>query len=214
MKRTNLVVALVGVLGLVLAAQAFAAGSAELETRVNRDVTTFNAGSTGSSGAGAAVVQTLQSTFNVTEAQIAALRAQDLGYGEIAIVLALAQTMQGGITQDTINSVLAMRQTQSDKGWGSVARSMGVNLGKVASTIEKAEEQSGVKPEVAEGPSDNGGKGRSDSASSHSSDSNTQKAVETEVEKDGGEHSATAQNPQTDDSHVAGASNGSSSGRK
>ncbi len=187
MRRTKLIMPVVALLGMVLAAQAFANGSSEMATRLNKDVTTMNSGTSGGSSGTSAVVSALEMTFNVTADQIAALRAQDLGYGEIAIVLSLAQTMSGGITQDNINAVLALHT--SDKGWGQVAQAMGVNLGSVVSSVEKAEKDSGVK--VDEETADASGAPETEKASSHSSAADNHGGVEVEKPDAGGHPSGT-----------------------
>ncbi len=87
---------------------------------------------------GAAILQTIQAMFNVTASQIKALRAENLGYGEIIILLSIAQSMPGGISDATIASVLALRQGAPVMGWGAIASSMGVKLGTLVSAVEKA----------------------------------------------------------------------------
>jgi hypothetical protein len=57
-----------------------------------------------------AVVKKIASEFKVNDAQVQTLRNSRLGYGEISIVLSLAQTMPGGITEANIQKVLAIRR--------------------------------------------------------------------------------------------------------
>jgi len=109
------------------------------------------------------VVEQLEKTFKVDEARIQSLRDQKLGYGEIAVLLSLTQKMPGGITDDNIQNVMAMRQGPPVMGWGAVAQKLGEKLGSVKShmekvakdfhkEIEKAEQGKGQKFETGEKP--------------------------------------------------------------
>ena len=110
----------------------------------------------GSQGEGQKMVLSrLETTFNVDAARIDSLRSQKLGYGEIATVLALAQNMPGGITDDNVNSILAMRTGPAHMGWGEIARSLGEKLGAVISKVNEVAKGSheGIeKPERASRP--------------------------------------------------------------
>ena len=110
----------------------------------------------GSQGEGQKMVLSrLETTFNVDAARIDSLRSQKLGYGEIATVLALAQNMSGGITDDNVNSILAMRTGPPHMGWGEIARSLGEKLGAVISKVNEVAKGSheGIeKPERASRP--------------------------------------------------------------
>ncbi|MBI3398139.1 MAG: hypothetical protein HY026_02755 [Deltaproteobacteria bacterium] len=88
-----------------------------------------------------AVVQSLEKEFKVDETTINNLRKQKLGYGEIAIVLALSDKM-GGINDTNINKIMTMRQGPPVEGWGEIAKKLGFKLGHVISNVERARKES------------------------------------------------------------------------
>ena len=71
--------------------------------------------------------QKLAAKFGVDEADIAGLRDQNLGYGEIDHALTLAERMPGGITDENVAHVLEQRQ--DGMGWGQIALAQGTTLG-------------------------------------------------------------------------------------
>ncbi len=81
------------------------------------------------------VISRLESRFNVDAARIDGLRSQSLGFGEVAIVLALAQKMTGGITDANVQSIMAMRTGTPTMGWGEIANKLGEKLGPVVSQV-------------------------------------------------------------------------------
>lgn len=96
-----------------------------------------------------AVVERFTSQFGVEETRIEDLRAQKLGYGEISIAFSLAQKMPGGITDENMDKVLALRKGEEGKmGWGNVAKKLDLQLGQVVSGVEKT--QKPARPEKAE----------------------------------------------------------------
>jgi hypothetical protein len=84
-----------------------------------------------------AVVKRLSAEFKTTDAQVQALGDRKLGYGEAAVVLSLAQTLPGGVTDANVQKVLALRQGPPVMGWGEVARQLGTKLGKTVSQVRK-----------------------------------------------------------------------------
>ncbi len=88
------------------------------------------------------VTERLEKEFNVTEAQITSLRDKKFGFGEIAIVFALASKLSGGITDDNISKIMAMRQGPPVQGWGEIAKTSGIKLGAVVSDVKKVERSS------------------------------------------------------------------------
>ncbi len=88
------------------------------------------------------VTKRLEKDFNVTEVQITSLRDKNLGFGEIAIVFALASKLSGGITDDNIGKITAMRQGPPVQGWGEIAKTLGLKLGAVVSDVKKVERSS------------------------------------------------------------------------
>jgi hypothetical protein len=85
-----------------------------------------------------AVVKQLTAEFKATDQQVQALRDRQLGYGEVAIVLSLAQTLPGSATDANVQRVLALRQGPPIIGWGQVAQQLGTKLSKTVSQIRKA----------------------------------------------------------------------------
>jgi hypothetical protein len=83
------------------------------------------------------VTDKLKSEFKVDDARVQSLRDQKLGYGEVSIVLALAQGLPGGITDVNVQKVLALRQGPPVMGWGKVTKSLGLKLGPVQSKVHK-----------------------------------------------------------------------------
>ncbi|MDP3723992.1 MAG: hypothetical protein Q8R91_10965 [Candidatus Omnitrophota bacterium] len=75
-------------------------------------------------GAEQQVTQRLVQEFGVEERRIADLRKSHLGYGEIHHVLSLATQMPGGITDENVNEIMAMRQERK-MGWGAIAHELG-----------------------------------------------------------------------------------------
>jgi len=84
-----------------------------------------------------AVVKRLAEEFKTTESQVQSLRDRKLGYGEIAIVLSLAQTQPGGASDANVQKVLSLRQGPPIMGWGQVAQQLGTKLGKTVSRVKK-----------------------------------------------------------------------------
>ncbi len=83
------------------------------------------------------VTDKLSKTFNLTSDQIKTLRDKNLKYGEIAAIYAFADKMAGGITDDNVNKVMTMRQ--SNKAWSDIAKSFDVKLGSVAGKVSSIE---------------------------------------------------------------------------
>lgn len=107
----------------------------------------------------------LKSEFKVDDARVQGLRDQKLGYGEISIVLALAEKMPGGITDANVSAIMAERNGPPKMGWGRIATKQGTSLGKVMSgvkrvdaSIRKHEKAEGRKHEKAEKAGEKGEK--------------------------------------------------------
>jgi hypothetical protein len=83
------------------------------------------------------VTERIEKEFGVDEARVKSLRDKGLGYGEVAISLSLAKTLPGGITDENVDKVLAMRQGPPKEGWGNIAKKLGVKLGPVVSGVDK-----------------------------------------------------------------------------
>lgn len=79
----------------------------------------------------------IKSEFKVDDARIQALRDQKMGYGEISIALGLAQGLPGGITDENVQKIVALRQGPPVMGWGRIANGLGLKLGPVRSRVKK-----------------------------------------------------------------------------
>lgn len=122
----------------VLFAFVTAAGAAETTKSEKRLDSSAASIDKDSSGAGEkVVVERLEKEFKVDDARIKSLRDKKLGYGEIAIALSLAEKMPGGITDENVNKIMAMRQGPPVEGWGKIAQDLGTKLGPVISRVEK-----------------------------------------------------------------------------
>ena len=84
-----------------------------------------------------AVEASLKSGFTVDDERVQGLREQKLGYGEISIVLGLAQKMPGGITDANVQSILTQRQGPPVMGWGQIAKKQGVKLVSLLNKVKK-----------------------------------------------------------------------------
>ncbi len=96
----------------------------------------------------AAVKAKLSEEFGVDAARVQALRDQKLGYGEIGIVLSLAQGMNGGITDANVQQIMTMRKGPPVMGWGQISNKLGEKLGPVISKVKKV--SSAARREAAE----------------------------------------------------------------
>lgn len=94
-----------------------------------------------------AIISKLEEQFHVSERRISHLRDKNLGYGEIKILLTLAQRMPGGINDRNINKVMIMRYGPDKMGWGVIAKRLGFNLG---SALKQANDLPANTPRNAE----------------------------------------------------------------
>jgi len=79
----------------------------------------------------------IKAEFAVDNARVQSLRDQKMGYGEISIALGLAQSLPGGITDDNVQKIVALRQGPPVMGWGKIAKELGLKLGSVQSKVHK-----------------------------------------------------------------------------
>ncbi|MDA8245107.1 MAG: hypothetical protein M0025_13425 [Elusimicrobia bacterium] len=84
-----------------------------------------------------AVAARLTEEFKVDAARVQGLRDQKLGYGEVGIVLSLAQKLEGGITDANVQKIMDMRKGPPVQGWGEIAKQLGLKLGPVVSQVKK-----------------------------------------------------------------------------
>lgn len=103
----------------------------------------------------------LKAEYKVDDARIDGLRERKFVDSEIEKVLAIADKMPGGITDENVDAVAALRQGPPVMGWGQVAKKQGVTLGsvlgkgseKAVKKSEKAEKtEKAARPEKAERP--------------------------------------------------------------
>jgi hypothetical protein len=111
-----------------------------------------------------AVKGRLSKTFNVPVARISELVERNPGYGELMVVLAIAEKMAGGLTDGNINKVLKLRQDH--KGWGEITRNVDVKLSSVVNRVDTIEKnaQNDVKKAAMEKSSAGRGAGGKDRA--------------------------------------------------
>lgn len=80
----------------------------------------------------------LMKQFGVDEGRIRAMREEgEMSYGEISLALSLAKGMEGGINDDNIAEITALRKSQPKMGWGQIARELGQKLGPAISETRK-----------------------------------------------------------------------------
>ena len=60
-----------------------------------------------------------------------------MGYGEISLALSLAKGMEGGINDDNLARITALRQGEPKMGWGKIAQDLGQKLGPAISENKK-----------------------------------------------------------------------------
>jgi len=87
------------------------------------------------------VTDRLKIEFKATDEQMQRLRDQKLGYGEICIALSMAQRLPGGVTDENLQKVTALRQGPPVMGWGNVAKELGTKLGPVLTRTRKVSAQ-------------------------------------------------------------------------
>ncbi len=139
MNRSAVLGALV-VLSILLVAGRSEAAPSKDESNLTRETARLDRTASTPSGE-AAVIKRMRSDFGVDGDRIAALRAKGMGFGEVAIVLSLAQKVQGGITEGNIERVTALRNGPPARGWGEVAKQLGVRLGAAVSQVRKVQNE-------------------------------------------------------------------------
>ena len=89
------------------------------------------------------IVSALAKEFKVPESAVTGLRDRNrLGYGEVAIVLALSERLakrDNITTEEATNRILAMRQ--SGAGWGKISHDLKLKLGGVLSDVHRADKR-------------------------------------------------------------------------
>ena len=124
--------------GLAFCAASFALaddGSSKDEQKLERTSSAVDKDATRPEGP-KMVESRLKSEFKVDDARVQGLRDQKLGYGEISIVLALAEKMPGGITDANVQAIMTQRQGPPVMGWGQIAKKQGVSLGSLSRKVK------------------------------------------------------------------------------
>lgn len=134
MKRSLYIAVSMFALSLTLSSAPWAAETKE-ERELQKEAAVINTTTSNAQGE-KVVVQKLAKEFKITDTQIQGLRNQKLGYGEISIVLSLAQKMPGGVTDSNIQQIMTMRQGPPTMGWGEIAKKNGTRLGTVVSQVK------------------------------------------------------------------------------
>lgn len=111
-------------------------------------------------------VQTLAKEFNVAPSVVEGLRANNQGWGEITIELAMAQRLSQSDPKtyptlaDASNKIKSLRAEKM--GWGKIAQTLGFKLGPVISAAERAQHDlgAGARAEKSRGAEKSEGMGR------------------------------------------------------
>jgi len=84
------------------------------------------------------VANKIKTQFGVDDARVQAMKDSGLSNGEIQIALALAQGMPGGINDENVQKLTALRQGPPKAGWGKIAKDLGLKVGPAISKAKKA----------------------------------------------------------------------------
>lgn len=79
----------------------------------------------------------IKAEFKVEDELLVGLRFKELGNGEIAVILAMAQNLPGGITDANLHKIVALRDGPPPAGWGKIAKELGLKLGPAISRVRK-----------------------------------------------------------------------------
>lgn len=94
------------------------------------------------------VITRLADEFEVPDSTVRGLRAQGLGFGEIAIALALARQLSGPERSLDDAIVLVVNERRAGAGWGQIALDHDLNLGRALSDVKRSD-KSVAAPEPA-----------------------------------------------------------------
>ena len=78
----------------------------------------------------------IEDQFGVNGARVLGMRYKALGYGEISIILGLAQELHGGLKDENLYKIVALRQGPPVAGWGKIAKDLGLKLGPVVKKVQ------------------------------------------------------------------------------
>jgi hypothetical protein len=133
--------------------------TAKEEKKLTSEITILDKDASGSPQGDPIVTDRLSKEFKVSGDQIKALRDKNMGLGEIAAVYAFADKMSGGVTDTNVDKVASLRQ--DNKGWTTIAKSLDVDLGNVASKVNSIEKDvhKDIKKAAKEKPAGSGAGG-------------------------------------------------------
>jgi len=121
--------------GLFISIGTLWASRAGVEMRLGRDVAYLNRVG-GSPSGERSLSQSLVSRFRPEPGQIAELRKQRLGYGDISVVLAVASRLRGGVSRHNIERIVSLWKSPRSGSWGKIVRSLGVRVERVVLQVE------------------------------------------------------------------------------
>jgi len=87
------------------------------------------------------VANKLKAQFGVDGHRLLGMRYKKMGYGEIAIMLCLAQGLHGGITDKNLYKIAGMRKGPPVAGWDKIAGALGQKLGPATTKIRTISEE-------------------------------------------------------------------------
>ena len=87
------------------------------------------------------VTQAIAKEFKVDQSVVTSLRNRGLGFGEVAITLALADELKkrGMTDQDALKTILDRRA--AGQGWGQITHDLDLKLGRVLSKVKKTQKE-------------------------------------------------------------------------
>ena len=121
--------------GLFISIGALWASRAGVEMRLGSDVAYLNSLGRTQSGE-RSLNQSLESRYSTHAAEIAELRRQQMGYGDISVVFATASRLHGGITRHNIQKVVSLWKSPRSGSWSRIIRTLGVRVDRVVLQIE------------------------------------------------------------------------------
>ena len=144
MKNKHMQLVFAGLFMFAAAVPAFAQEASVDEKKLDKVEADLNKNAAEPEGQ-AVVTEKIKSDFKVDDARISGLQAQGLSHGGITAALALAQGLPGGITDENVQKVVALRQGPPVMGWGKVAKDLGLKLGPAISKAKKTGDAAGKK---------------------------------------------------------------------
>jgi hypothetical protein len=130
--------------GLFVSIGALWASRAGVEMRLGSDVAYLNSLGRTQNGE-RSLSQSLESRFAPAPGQIAELRRQRLGYGDISVVFATASRLHGGMSRHNIERIVSLWKKLRSGGWGKVIRTLGVRVERVVLQIESVRREKQVR---------------------------------------------------------------------